>query len=81
MNQEEKEIKKKYEDLDAKKMDFLKYQKEELRKQRQAEFLSYLQKKREWAAKFTEKRKKILGFDEVLVRTGTYEVITDIELV
>jgi hypothetical protein len=81
MNQEEKEIKKKYEDLDAKKMDFLKYQKEELRKQRQAEFLSYLQNKREWAAKFTEKRKKILGFDEVLVRTGTYEVITDIELV
>ena len=53
MNQEEKEIKKKYEDLDAKKMDFLKYQKEELRKQRQAEFLSYLQNKREWAAKFT----------------------------
>lgn len=36
MNQEEKEIKKKYEELDAKKMDFLKYQKEELRKQRQA---------------------------------------------
>jgi hypothetical protein len=36
MVQEEKEIKKKYEDLDAKKMDFLKYQKEELRKQRQA---------------------------------------------
>ncbi len=28
-----------------------------------------------------ERRKKILGFDEVLVRTGTYEVITDIELV
>jgi hypothetical protein len=36
MVQEEKEIKKKYEELDAKKMDFLKYQKEELRKQRQA---------------------------------------------
>jgi hypothetical protein len=36
MSQEEKEIKKKYEELDAKKMDFLKYQKEELRKQRQA---------------------------------------------
>lgn len=34
--QEEKEIKKKYEDLDARKLDFLKYQKEELRKQRQA---------------------------------------------
>jgi hypothetical protein len=36
MVQEEKEIKKKYEELDAKKMDLLKYQKEELRKQRQA---------------------------------------------
>jgi hypothetical protein len=72
MNQEEKEIKKKYEDLDAKKIDFLKYQKEELRKQRQAEFLAYLQKKRDWATKFNEKRKKILGFDELMARTGTY---------
>ncbi len=43
--------------------------------------MGYLQRKREWTGQFVERRKKILGFDEVLVRTGTYEVITDIELV
>jgi hypothetical protein len=42
MVQEDKEIKKKYEDLDARKLDFLKYQKEVLKKQRQAEFLVFL---------------------------------------
>ena len=70
----EKEIRKKYEEIDDRRINLLKYQKEEARQLQKKSFLEFIAHKKEWFRKFGEARSKALGFKEDLVRTDRYEV-------
>ena len=64
MLDQEKEIRKKYELIDDKRINALKYQKAEAKLKQKEEFLAFIAKKQAWFKSFTEKREKILGFRE-----------------
>ena len=73
----EKEIKKKYEEEDEKRLNVLKYEKERLKKEQRAKFKEYLANKRQWFATFKEKRDQIRGFKEEdpKVKSEKYEYL------
>ena len=72
--EQEKEIRKRYELIDDKRINALKYAKLEAMQKQKEEFFKFIAVKKNWFKGFTEKREKILGFREADVRTDKYEV-------
>lgn len=71
---QEKEIRKKYEIIDDKRINHLKWAKAEAREKRKKEFFEFVVKKNQWFKAYEEKREKILGFRDFDVKTDKYEV-------
>ena len=72
--EKEKEIRKKYELEDDKRLNYLKYKKMEEKAKQKEEFFAFIAAKKEWFRPHAERREKILGFKEFDVRTDKYEV-------
>jgi hypothetical protein len=60
----EKEVRKRYEEMDDKRINFLKYEKEAQRKKQKEGFLTFIAQKNAWFKQFAETRQKALGFNE-----------------
>lgn len=67
-------MRRKYEEMDDKRINFLKYEKEAARKQQKEYFLRFIAQKNEWFRQFSDLRTKALGFKEFEARTQKYEV-------
>jgi hypothetical protein len=50
--------------MDDKRINFLKYEKEAMRKKQKEDFLTFIAKKNVWFKQFAETRQKALGFNE-----------------
>lgn len=72
-------LKKKYEELDDKIINKIKYQKEEEKKRLKDQFLSYISKKRTFYEGFLEEKAKIFKINESTARTKQYDVREKIE--
>jgi hypothetical protein len=72
--EQEKDIRKKYELIDDKRINALKYLKEESKQQQKKDFFEFVSRKRTWYKSYAEKREQILGFKEIEVKTDKYEV-------
>jgi hypothetical protein len=72
--EQEKEVRKKYEEMDDRRINALKYQKEEAKQKQKAAFLQFVDKKQQWFRQFAERRQTQLGFKEFEARTDRYEV-------
>jgi hypothetical protein len=74
MLEQEKEIRKKYELIDDKRINALKYEKEAAKQKRKEDFLAFIAQKQAWFKGFSEVREKYLGFRESEARTDKYEI-------
>jgi pyruvate dehydrogenase complex dehydrogenase (E1) component len=72
--EQEKEIRKRYEEMDDRRINALKYMKEEARQKQKVTFKDFIQRKQSWFKQFAELRQKALGFSEFGARTDKYEV-------
>ena len=63
--EQEKEIRKKYELIDDKRINALKYAKLEAMQKQKEGFFNFIAAKKAWFKGFAEKREKILGFKEI----------------
>jgi hypothetical protein len=70
----EKEVRRKYEEQDDKRINVLKYEREAARLQQKHAFLDYIASKNQWFRQFADLRTQALGFKEFEVRTQKYEV-------
>lgn len=64
MMEQEKQIRKKYELIDDKRINALKYEKEAAKQKRKEDFLSFIAQKQAWFKGFSDLREKYLGFKE-----------------
>ena len=62
MLEQEKEIRKRYELADDKRLNSLKYEWEEAKKKRKENFLAFVANKQKWFKGFAAEREKMLGF-------------------
>jgi hypothetical protein len=72
--EQEKEIRKRYEEIDDRRINELKYLKEDARKRQKQSFAEFVVKKQGWFKQFAEGRQQALGFKEFEARTERYEV-------
>lgn len=75
--EKEKDIKKKYEEEDEKRINFLKYEKEKHKKEQREKFKEFLKAKKTWFAQFEGKRDAYRGFSEKdpKVKSAKYEYL------
>ena len=74
---QEKDIKKKYEEEDEKRMNFLVYEREKQKQEQRVKFREFLARKKEWFAQFKELRNAARGFSEEdsSVKSAQYEYL------
>ena len=70
--EKEKEIRKKYEEIDDRRINALKYEKEAAKIKQKQEFVEFIASKNAWFKSYAEKREKILGFKDFEVKTEKY---------
>ena len=73
----EKDIKKKYEEEDEKRINFLKYEKEKLKKEQRQKFREVINTKKIWFTQFEAKRDAYRGFSEKdnKIKSAKYEYL------
>ncbi len=69
----EKELKAKYEKMDEIRTNLAKAEREKEKKVRREMFTAFISRKKEFAQKYIESRKKALGFDSETARTESVE--------